>query len=102
VRRGVEEGRRGGGSAEGGELFALLGDRTPATDEEVLPSTGLAPEWERTLSSPFVLHERYGTRCSTIVAMEPTGACYLAERRFDPSGVCIGETEYRLAPGEWL
>jgi uncharacterized protein with NRDE domain len=102
VRRGFEEWLRGGGSAEDGELFALLGDRAPATEEEVLPSTGISPEWERILSSPFVLHEKYGTRCSTIVAIEPTGACYVAERRFDPSGACIGETEYGLAPGDWV
>ena len=101
VRRGFEEWLRAGADAEGGELFALLGDRTPATEEDVLPSTGLSPEWERILSSPFVLNERYGTRCSSIVAIEPTGACYIAERRFAPSGAIIGETAYRLATGEW-
>ena len=102
VRRGFEEWLRGAGSVESGELLALLGDRAPASETEGLPSTGLAPEWERTLSSPFVLHETYGTRCSTLVAIEHTGACYLAERRFDPSGARSGDTEYRLAPGEWL
>ena len=102
VRSGFEEWLRRRGSAEGGELFALLADRAQATDEEVLPSTGISPEWERILSSPFVLHEKYGTRCSTLVAIEPTGACYLAERRFDPSGACTGETEYHLAPGDWV
>lgn len=102
VRRGFEAWLEGGGSAESGELFALLGDRAPATEAEGLPSTGLEPEWERTLSSPFVLHETYGTRCSTIVAIEPTGGCYLAERRFDPRGALSGETEYRLAPGDWV
>src|SRR6185437_12672 len=101
VRRGFEEWLRGGGGADSGELFALLGDRAPATDAEGLPSTGLAPQWERTLSSPFVLHESYGTRCSTIVAIDAAGACYLAERRFDPSGACSGETEYRLTAEDW-
>lgn len=101
VRRGFEEWLLGGGSAEGDELFALLGDRTPAADGEVLSSTGLSPEWERALSSPFVLNERYGTRCSTVVAIEPTGGCYLAERRFDPTGARIGDTAYRLGPREW-
>jgi uncharacterized protein with NRDE domain len=101
VRRGFEAWLQDGRGAEGGELFALLADRTPAADDEVLPGTGLSPEWERALSSPFVLHERYGTRCSTIVAIEPTGACYIAERRFDRTGACSGETEYRLAHGEW-
>src|SRR5690348_3678151 len=102
VRRGFEKWLQEGRSAEDGELFALLADRTPAADEEVLPGTGLSPEWERTLSSPFVLHETYGTRCSTILAIESTGGCYIAERRFDPSGKCSGETEYRLGPRDWL
>ncbi|HEY7889113.1 MAG TPA: NRDE family protein [Steroidobacteraceae bacterium] len=101
VRRSFEDWLRAAGSAEGGELFALLADRTPASDDQGLPSTGLSVEWERILSSPFVRNERYGTRCATLVAIEPTGACYLAERRFDPAGVCTGETECRLAPGEW-
>jgi uncharacterized protein with NRDE domain len=101
VRRGFEEWLLEGGSAESGELFALLADRTPAGDDAVLPNSGLAPEWERVLSSPFVLHERYGTRCSTVVAIEPTGRCYLAERRFDAAGAVSGGTEYRLEPGEW-
>ncbi|MGH8288533.1 MAG: NRDE family protein [Steroidobacteraceae bacterium] len=99
VRRRFENWLGCRSDAESGELFALLGDREPAADG--LPNTGLSPEWERTLSSPFVLHESYGTRCSTIVAIEPTGRCYLAERRFDASGACSGESAYRLAPGEW-
>ena len=101
VRRGFEEWLRGAGSAEDGGLFTLLADRAPATAEEGLPSTGLSADWERTLSAPFVLNETYGTRCSTIVAIEPTGACYVAERRFDPTGARSGDTELRLAPGDW-
>lgn len=101
VRRGFEEWLGGGGTAEGGELFDLLADRTRAADEEALPGTGLSPEWERALSSPFVLNERYGTRCSTLVAIESSGACFVAERRFDPAGDCLGETQYRLTPAEW-
>ena len=100
VRSGFEGWLRGARDADGNELFELLADRTPAEDVESLPGGALSPEWERILSSPFVLHERYGTRCSTVVAIEPSGACFLAERRFDPSGACIGETRYHLAPGE--
>jgi uncharacterized protein with NRDE domain len=101
VRRGFEEWLRGGIGVESRELFALLADRAPATAAEGPPSTGLSPAWERTLSSPFVLNESYGTRSSTIAAIEPGGACYLAERRFDAGGVLSGETELRLAPGDW-
>jgi uncharacterized protein with NRDE domain len=96
VRRGFEDWLRDGPAAEGGELFALLNDREPAAEAGAFPG-----EWDRILSSPFVLNESYGTRCSTIVAIEPAGGCYLAERRFDRGGACTGETEYRLAPGEW-
>jgi uncharacterized protein with NRDE domain len=82
-------------------LFALLDDRVTATADEELPRTGIAPEWERVLSAPFVLHPDYGTRCSTVLLLEPSGAAYLAERRFDPRGVLQGETEFGLAAGEW-
>ena len=82
-------------------LFALLDDRTRATEDEELPHTGLAPEWERVLSAPFVLHEDYGTRCSTVLLLEPSGASYLAERRFNPEGRQTGETVFDLPPGDW-
>jgi uncharacterized protein with NRDE domain len=83
------------------ELFALLDDRATATADEELPQTGVPPEWERVLSAPFVLNPDYGTRCSTVLLLEPAGAGYLAERRFDSSGSPTGATEFALAAGEW-
>ncbi len=83
------------------ELMALLGDRTPAEAHEPLPETGLSPEWERVLSSPFVLHPQYGTRCSTVVMLELGGAVLVRERRYDALGAVSGETEVVLSPGEW-
>jgi uncharacterized protein with NRDE domain len=85
-------------SAEG--LFALLDDRTQVGPDEELPQTGLEPEWERVLSAPFVLHPDYGTRCSTVLLLEPSGTGYLAERRFDPQGVQTGATVFELAAGD--
>jgi uncharacterized protein with NRDE domain len=82
-------------------LFTLLDDRTTATAEEGLPQTGIPIEWERVLSAPFVLHPEYGTRASTVLLLEPSGAGYLAERRFDSLGAPLGETEFVLVPGEW-
>jgi uncharacterized protein with NRDE domain len=88
------------GTAAG--LFALLADRTQAMDASApLPPGGLPREWERILSAPFVVHPDYGTRCSTVVLLEPGGQLYLAERRFDAGGVASGETEFRLNAGEW-
>ena len=82
-------------------LFALLDDRTPVTADEQLPKTGVPPEWERVLSAPFVLNPDYGTRCSTVVLLEPSGAGYIAERRFDPKGAQQGQTEITLSTGHW-
>lgn len=83
------------------ELMTMLADRAPAASHERLPETGLTPEWERVLSSPFVLHPEYGTRCSTVVLLEPDGALTVRERRFDAGGSVTGETEVELPPGEW-
>jgi uncharacterized protein with NRDE domain len=84
------------------ELFAILADTTQAGVDEQLPKTGLSPEWEQLLSSPFVLDEGYGTRCSTVVLLERTGVISLSERRFNPDGFAIGETEFVLGATEWL
>ena len=88
-------------NASASGLFSLLDDRKTATADEELPQTGITPEWERVLSAPFVLNPDYGTRCSTVLLLEPSGAAYLAERRFDPKGVPTGETEFALAAGQW-
>lgn len=88
-------------SASPSGLFALLDDRTTVTPDEELPNTGIPEEWERVLSAPFVSHPDYGTRASTVLLLEPSGAGLLAERRFDPKGEMVGQTEFDLAPGQW-
>jgi len=81
-------------------LFALLADSRPA---EALPSgeAGLPREWQRALSAPFVLHPEYGTRCSTVLLLEPGGAFQIIERRFDAHGDPAGETLIALRAGQW-
>lgn len=78
------------------ELFDILADREPASDAE-LPDTGLPPDWERALSAPFVLHGRYGTRCSTVMLVRRDGQTVVQERRFDPSGRETGVTRLEFA-----
>jgi hypothetical protein len=36
-----------------------------------------------------------------VALLEPDGALFLAERRFDPAGRQAGESEFRLNAGEW-
>jgi uncharacterized protein with NRDE domain len=73
------------------DLFDLLADGTP-TAYESPPDRGLPPELERALSAPFVRHERYGTRCSTVVLVDHGGRTAVFERRFDPAGTQTGAT----------
>jgi uncharacterized protein with NRDE domain len=87
--------------ADSAGLFALLADRTRITDDALLPRTGVAPDWERVLSSPFVLDPEYGTRASTVLLLQADGQARIAERRFDPQGRMSGETEFALNPGAW-
>ncbi|HEY2807969.1 MAG TPA: NRDE family protein [Steroidobacteraceae bacterium] len=101
VRAGFEDWLRDAPQEDPQRLFALLADRTRVSDAAELPHTGLAREWEHVLSSPFVHDPDYGTRCSTVLMLEASGACYLAERRFDAHGSSLGETEFKLNAGAW-
>lgn len=70
-------------------LVDILADRTPAA-LAAPPDAGLPADLERALSAPFVRHDRYGTRCSTVVLVEHDGRTAVHERRFDPSGAQCG------------
>jgi uncharacterized protein with NRDE domain len=64
--------------------FALMADGSRPPDEE-LPSTGVGLEIERALSPIFVATERYGTRCSTLLAIGRDGQVRFVERTFNQS-----------------
>jgi uncharacterized protein with NRDE domain len=70
-------------------LVDILADRTPAALHPP-PDAGLPADLERALSAPFVRHDRYGTRCSTVVLVGYDGRTVVHERRFDPSGTQSG------------
>jgi uncharacterized protein with NRDE domain len=78
------------GDADTAPLFAALADRAPAPDAS-LPDTGVTREWERILSSPFIVGERYGTRCSTILTVDREGHARFHERAFNAAGEPSGE-----------
>lgn len=65
---------------------------------ESLPDAGLAPETpsdvpdEAAISPIFIRHPVYGTRCSTIIAIDAEDNGTIAERRFDAQGLETGET----------
>ncbi|AVA35962.1 uncharacterized protein with NRDE domain [Cupriavidus metallidurans] len=71
----------------------LLADDRQAPDWE-LPSTGVAPEWEKLLSSAFIRSPNYGTRASTVLRVMHDGRFDFVERSFDADGQ-TGEVSYR-------
>lgn len=76
-------------------LLELLGDRSRPADAE-LPRTGISLEWERLLSSLFIVSPEYGTRASTAVVVAGDGTVRFAERRFGPDGEPLGSAEFHF------
>ena len=81
------------------DLFTMLADREQALAAD-LPSTGLPEDWERVVSAPFIVNERYGTRCSSVLLVERTGRTILQERRFDPAGIQSGNSRFEFTSAE--
>ena len=73
-------------------FYAMLYDRTSAADAE-LPRTGLPLERERMLGSPFIVSPDYGTSVSTVLALRADGGGELHERRYDPQGRAVGDSD---------
>jgi uncharacterized protein with NRDE domain len=76
-------------------LFELLADRVQP-EPAALPATGVAPEWERLLSSAFIVDARYGTRCSTLLTIAADGSVRFVERSFGPDGERTGEVAFEF------
>ena len=77
------------------QVFERLRDTTPADDAR-LPATGLAPERERLLSSPFIISPDYGTRCSTVLAGTADGRVFFSEQGYDAAGRPLERHDWRL------
>jgi uncharacterized protein with NRDE domain len=79
-------------------LFTALASEDIAADAD-LPDTGIGLERERWLSSAFIRGESYGTRASTVVAIDSDGHGVIVERRFGPLGRFDGETRLSIDAG---
>ena len=82
------------GSDDLQSLWNAMADERIAPDAE-LPDTGVGIELERRLSPAFVRGEAYGTRASTIIAVDRDGRGFIVERRFGPNSTFEGETMLR-------
>ncbi len=74
----------------------LLGDRSQPEDGH-LPSTGVSLEFERLLAPRFIVSEPYGTRVSTVVALQANGDSRFVEQSFDGAGLPRGRVDFEFA-----
>lgn len=78
-------------------LWDALADQEPVADS-ALPDTGVGLALERRLSPPFIRGTDYGTRASTLIAVDHQGRGWIAERRFGPDGLFLGQTRLDSEP----
>ena len=76
------------------ELFALLADDEPAVEVGARDSA-----LDRVRSARFIRGDVYGTRSSTVLAIEQTGAIAFEERSFDARAVEAGRVAFARPAG---
>ena len=77
-------------------LFSLLLDKSLAADED-LPQTGIPIDWERRLSSIFILGEEYGTRSSTVLKVDNQQNVTWFERTYDNTATCTSSKSFHFS-----
>lgn len=98
TRQAVADHLAGAKNLDPERLFAILADRSRPEDSD-LPDTGVGLEAERLLSSAFIAHATYGTRCSTLVLLRSDGQLIVLERSYHPGGGDAGEVAWQLQLG---
>ena len=78
-------------SADFAPLFAALGNETLANIGLHSATPSDVPQ-EAADTPPFIRNAVYGTRCSTVVAIDRKGNGMIVERRFDARSEAAGET----------
>lgn len=76
------------------ELFALLADDEPAVEADPRGS-----DLDRVRSARFIRGDVYGTRSSTVLTVEGTGAITFEERSFDTRAVEAGRVAFARPAG---
>lgn len=85
----------GSGGEDFASLFDALADETRSPDAE-LPDTGIGLARERQLSPAFIRGALYGTRATTLIALDRDSGGCIIERRFGPEGIPQGQTALRF------
>lgn len=76
-------------------IYEILRDGSRPEDH-ALPRTGVPLDTERLLSSIFIVSPNYGTRCSTIIAVNAQGHGIFSETSYDNTGTPIERHDWPL------
>jgi uncharacterized protein with NRDE domain len=85
-----------GAQLHGDGLMEILTDREPASETEE-PAGGLPRNLARALSATFVVNDRFGTRCSTVLLIRHDGSMEIAEQSYDATGSVTGNTAFKVS-----
>jgi uncharacterized protein with NRDE domain len=82
ARRQLKEtlSKRGSNQQLADDLLGLL-EQNQTYPDHLLPSTGVPADWERRLSSAFIVAEDYGTRAATSIVLSSSGSS-IAEQTY--------------------
>lgn len=75
-----------GNAFEAADSFEFMTNSSRFPDAD-LPDTGVGIELERFLSPIFIVGERYGTRCTSVLKIAKTGNVDFYEQNYTPSGM---------------
>lgn len=77
------------------QLFAMMLDDEQAPDH-LLPETGIGLEWERMLSSIFIIGKDYGTRSTSIILKNNEQKIDFYEQSYTPDGTIFNPKHFSL------
>lgn len=75
------------------KLLNILQDKQQPEDDN-LPDTGIALEWERILAPIFIQSAGYGTRCSTLLQYHRKGEVFFTEVSWNEKGEKAGIRQF--------
>jgi len=75
---------------------AVFDDPTPFL-LDALSGSGARGPLERAAESPFVVGERFGTRCTTVLTIDAAGQAHFVEQSFDARGLSTNRAEFAFA-----
>ena len=84
------------GATDPTPIWEALANENLAPDGD-LPDTGVDLELERMLSPAFISGPQYGTRASTLIAIDYEGRGWISERSFGPDVLFQGEATLPIA-----